>query len=89
MTISSIFSTRYGYDSSWNFHKIWTLDGWNDHIIQPARDAVLDYYKVRTLWLAHAVLTLTPIQSTFIYYLYQRYAEASEVEVYMRLNNLS
>ena len=49
MTISSIFSTRYGYDSSWNFHKIWTLDGWNDHIIQPARDAVLDYYKVRTL----------------------------------------
>jgi len=29
-----------------NFHAKWTLDGWNDHIIQPARDAVLDYYKV-------------------------------------------
>jgi len=31
-----------------NFHAVWTLDGWNDHIIQPALDAVLDYYKVRT-----------------------------------------
>jgi len=31
-----------------NFHAKWTLDGWNDHIIQPARDAVLDYYKVCT-----------------------------------------
>jgi len=29
-----------------NFHANWTLDGWNDGIIQPARDAVLDYYKV-------------------------------------------
>ena len=29
------------------FHRRWILDGWNDHIIQPARDAVLDYYKVR------------------------------------------
>jgi len=29
------------------FHQSWILDGWNDHIIQPARDAVLDYYKVR------------------------------------------
>jgi len=31
-----------------NFHAEWTLDGWNDHIIQPAQDAVIDYYKVRT-----------------------------------------
>ena len=30
-----------------NFHGTWTLDGWNDEIIQPARDAVLNYYKVR------------------------------------------
>jgi len=30
-----------------NFHGTWTLDGWNDGIIQPARDAVLNYYKVR------------------------------------------
>jgi len=29
-----------------NFHATFTLDLWNDHIIQPARDAVLDYYKV-------------------------------------------
>jgi len=37
-------------DERWqgHFHKRWTLDGWNDHIIQPARDAVLEYYKVRT-----------------------------------------
>jgi len=31
-----------------NFHAEWTLGGWNDHIIQPAQDAVIDYYKVRT-----------------------------------------
>ena len=31
----------------WNFHGYWTLDGWNDDIIQPARDAVLEYYEVR------------------------------------------
>jgi len=30
-----------------NFHGTWALDGWNDEIIQPARDAVLNYYKVR------------------------------------------
>jgi len=30
------------------FHADFNLDGWNDYIIQPARDAVLDYYKVRT-----------------------------------------
>jgi len=37
-----------------NFHATFTLDGWNDHIIQPARDAVLDYYKVRTRTLCSA-----------------------------------
>lgn len=31
-----------------SFHGTWKLDGWNDHIIQPARDVVLDYYKVCT-----------------------------------------
>jgi len=72
-----------------NFHANSTLNGWNDHIIQPARDAVLDYYKVCTLYLVYAVLTLIPIQSNFIYYLNQRYAEPSDVEEYMRLNNLS
>jgi len=29
-----------------NFHAKWLLDGWNDSVIQPARDAVLNYYKV-------------------------------------------
>jgi len=31
-----------------DFHRTCNLDGWNDHIIQPARDAILDYYKVYT-----------------------------------------
>jgi len=26
----------------------WNLDGWNDHIIQPARDAAFNYYQVCT-----------------------------------------
>jgi len=26
-----------------DFHQRWNLNGWNDHIIQPAREAVLDY----------------------------------------------
>jgi len=72
-----------------NFHADFPLNGWNDHIIQPARDAVLDYYKVRTLYPTCAVLALTSIQSNFIYYLNQRYAEPSYVEEYMRVNNLS
>jgi len=29
-------------------HRAWKLDGWNDHIIQPARDAVFNYYQVCT-----------------------------------------
>ena len=41
---------KFIYDKSFehipNFHEKWTLDGWNDDIIQPARDAVLSYYKV-------------------------------------------
>jgi len=41
---SDHFSRTWG--NPWNFHAQWTLDGWNDHIIQPALDAVLDYYKV-------------------------------------------
>jgi len=72
-----------------NFHTNFTLNGWNDHVIQPARDAVLDYYKVRTPYPTYSVLALTPIQSNIIYYLNQRYAEPSDVEEYMRLNNLS
>jgi len=87
-----IFHTKR-HGSRWhgpmNFHANFTLNGWNNHIIQPARDAVLDYYKVRTLYPTYAVLALIPIQSNFIYSLNQRYAEPSDVEEYMRVNNLS
>jgi len=79
--------------SSWgvqiNFHANFTLNGWNDHIIQPAREAVLDYYKVRTPYPTYAVFALIPIQSNLIYSLNQRYAKPSDVEEYMRVNNLS
>jgi len=70
-----------------NFHAKWTLDGWNDHIIQPARDAVLDYYKV-------CMLNISSLQclrsNSFKQTIYdQRYAEPSDVEEYVRINNLS
>jgi len=42
------FDDRSSYEPRNSFHTRWTLDGWNDHIIQPARDAVLEYYKVRS-----------------------------------------
>ena len=77
---------RYG---SQNFHANFSLNGWNDHIIQPARDAVLDYYKVCTQCLTFAVLALTGLQLKFIYYLNQRYAEPPDLEEYMRVSNLS
>jgi len=35
------------------------------------------------------LLTLIPIQPYFIYYLNQRYAEPSDLEEYIRVNNLS
>jgi len=41
-----------------NFHAECTLDGWNDGIIQPARNAVLSYYKV---WTPPTVLVLKAI----------------------------
>jgi len=49
---------------AWNFHADITLDG-----IQPALDAVLDYYKVRTTCLINVVLALIPIHSNLIYFL--------------------
>jgi len=51
------------------FHQSWILDGWNDrdHIIQPARDAVLDYYKVRPHNISSIQHSqLKPIQSNLI-----------------------
>jgi len=49
-----------------NFHAKFPLNGWNDHIIQPARDAALNYYKVRNLYPTYAVFALIPIQSNII-----------------------
>ena len=54
---------------AWNFHADITLDGWNDTIIQPALDAVLDYYKVRTTCLIYVVPAHIPIHSNLIYFL--------------------
>ena len=57
-----------GHNRRWhgrqNFHANFTLNGWNDRIIQPARDAVLDYYKVRTPRLTYALLVLTALNGT-------------------------
>jgi len=62
-----------------DFHERCKLDGWNDHIIQPARDAVLEYYKVSVANHVYTLLNIHP----------QRYAKPSAVEQYMRLHNLS
>jgi len=74
-TDSNKFKKRW---SGQNFHGHWNLDGWNDEIIQLARDAVLNYYRVRINTDHRPKLTL----------FFQRYAPESDVEVYMRLNNL-
>ena len=71
-----------------NFLAKWTLDGWNDGIIQPARDAVLNYYKVGAR-LSPPSACAKPIQPNFIYFLIQRYAEPFDVREYMRYNGLS
>jgi len=69
-----------------NFHARWILVGWNDHIIQSAQDAVLDYYKVHTPKI-YTGLVLKFIHSKSVYS--QRYAELSDVKEYIRCNNLS
>jgi len=40
------FDRTWGVKRPPDFHSTWILNGWNDVIIQPARDAVLSYYKV-------------------------------------------
>jgi len=65
---------RWGLGDIDYLHEWWRLDGWNDDIIQPARDAVLNYYKVRFLIYPSTVLALNPFNQTlFIYSLLQRY----------------
>ena len=65
------------------FHQRWNLDEWNDHIIQPARDAVVSYYQV-----CMAKISSTQCSRSSPVYP-QRYAEPPDVERYMRKNNLS
>jgi len=68
--LDSIFESKAS--NGWrtiNFHADITLDGWNDPIIQPALDAVLDYCKVRTTCLIYLVPALIPIHSNLIYFL--------------------
>jgi len=47
-----------------NFHEKWTLDGWNDDVIQPVRDAVLNYYKVCAPISSPTVLVPNPLNRT-------------------------
>jgi len=47
-----------------SFHQKWRLDGWNDVVIQPARDAVLNYYKVRVSIYHSTLLALNPFNQT-------------------------
>jgi len=75
------FDDGSSYEPDDSFHTQWTLDGWNDHIIQPARDAVLEYYKVRS---KTRFLQWLLIQWS----IYQRHATKSMVEVYMRISNI-
>ena len=87
---SILLDHHWGLGYEYNFHERWHLDGWNDDVIQPARDAVLHYYKVCAQIFPPTALALNPFNQTlFICSLLQRYAEPSEVEEYMRRNNLS
>ena len=69
-----------------NFHAEWTLDGWNDHMIQPARDAVLHYYQACPPNISPHSPCTKHIQFKSIYC--QCYAEPLDIEKYMRRNGL-
>jgi len=60
--IITIIALDYHWDLGCadSFHERCPLDGWNDDIIQPARDAVLHYYKARVLIYPSTVLALNP-----------------------------
>jgi len=81
------YTGPWGYSK--NFHAEWRLGGWNDGIIQPARDAVLNYYKVRAPVSHLIVLALKAIEPNSIYSLNQLFAEPTDLRRYMRLNKLS
>ena len=86
-TLADIFTNTYmdsnGFEetrSVQDFHGCWTLDGWNDGIIQPARDAVLHYYEV----CINASCTKNALKTHSGYPLFQRYAQESDVEAYKK-----
>ena len=63
--MQSIFPDHHlGLRYMHSFHERWPLDGWNDDVIQPARDAVLNYYKVRVSMCPSAVFALNPFDQT-------------------------
>jgi len=63
--LDSILLDHYwGSGYAYNFHERWPLDGWNDNVIQPARDAVLNYYKVHISLYPFTVLALNPFNQT-------------------------
>jgi len=57
---SIVFGYHWDLGCAYSFHERWPLDGWNDDSIQPARDAVLNYYKVRAQIYPPTVLALNP-----------------------------
>jgi len=63
--MKSIFlGHHWDLGNTYSFHEKWSLDGWNDDVIQPARDAVLNYYKVRVSMCPSAVFALNPFDHT-------------------------
>jgi len=76
--------------SEWSrsFHLEWTSYRWNDVIIQPARDALLDYCEVCPNNFTHTTCAKTDSTKP-IYSLNQRYAEPAVLQEYIRLNNQS
>jgi len=77
--------------SEWSrsFHLEWTSYGWNDVIIQPARDELLDYCEKCAPITPPTLLVLKLIQPNPIYSLNQRYAEPAVLQEYIRLKNQS
>lgn len=63
--LTEIFNpnSRYSHREQ-NFHEQWILNGWCDPIIQPARDAVLEYYKVS---MYHLLLVIKLRQRDYLF----------------------
>jgi len=66
---SIFFYHHWGLGFAFSFHAMCPLDGWNDNVIQPARDAVLNYCKVHAQMFPPTVLALKPIQPNSVFIL--------------------